>query len=297
LVVLEDAIYLSAGTECFVFNPASGENTGCIGLPQDLSQPWQNVRVSGRYLVGSSGANVVCVDRYSGKLLWQFETDRPSLQLVAGGNKVFVAELTDPRRGEDGTRDGRLLAIDIATGRQLWRQPGGDSLRYSPLLDIVVTPTALYQAGDGQPLPWDFEGNAKRLVVQGNGLPKPGLPGLVTGSKLLTGNDDNLTVYELTTGDTIGNTLKWARRGCTGTRASTHLLTTRFRGNSAWIDLESREITPLLGVRPGCGVNNNLYPANGVLNIPNLTAGCTCNYAPVSAACVPASVVRRSDAP
>ena len=43
-------------------------------------------------------------------------------------------------------------------------------------------------------------------------------------------------------------------------------------------------------------VNNNLYPANGVMNMPNLTAGCTCNYAPVSIACVPAGVVERSGA-
>jgi hypothetical protein len=71
------------------------------------------------------------------------------------------------------------------------------------------------------------------------------------------------------------------------------LSTTRYRANSAWIDLDSRQITPLLGVRPGCSVNNNLYPANGVLNMPNLTAGCTCNYAPVSVACVPADVVER----
>ena len=46
----------------------------------------------------------------------------------------------------------------------------------------------------------------------------------------------------------------------------------------------------VLGIRPACSVNNNLYPANGVLNIPSLTAGCTCNYAPVSMACVPAGV-------
>ena len=94
-------------------------------------------------------------------------------------------------------------------------------------------------------------------------------------------------------GDAIGKPLKWSRRGCTGTRASTHLLTTRYRSNSAWVDLDSREITPLIRIRPGCSVNNNLYPANGVLNIPNLTAGCTCNFAPVSVACVPASVIER----
>ena len=94
----------------------------------------------------------------------------------------------------------------------------------------------------------------------------------------------------------IGKPLQWVRRGCTGTRASTNLLTTRLRGNSAWIDLDSRKITPMLGIRPACATNNNLYPANGVLNIPSLTAGCTCNYAPVSIGCVPAATVERSGA-
>ena len=69
--------------------------------------------------------------------------------------------------------------------------------------------------------------------------------------------------------------------------------TTRYRSNSAWIDLDTCEITPFLGIRPGCQVNNNLYPANGVLNMPNLTGGCTCNFAPASVACVPVGVVRR----
>ncbi len=113
----------------------------------------------------------------------------------------------------------------------------------------------------------------------------------MAGSRLLAGDEDTLVVYDLPSGEQVGEPLDWGRRGCTGTRASTHLLTTRYRANSAWIDLGSREITPLLGVRPGCSVNNNLYPANGVLNMPNLTAGCTCNYAPVSMACVPVSAI------
>ena len=77
----------------------------------------------------------------------------------------------------------------------------------------------------------------------------------------------------------------------------TRLIVQRLRGaNSAWIDLANQEITSLLGVRPGCSVNNNLYPANGVLNMPNLTSGCTCNYAPVSMACIPASAIERNSA-
>jgi len=296
LVAIEDAIYLSAGTRCLVFDPATGESAGHIDLPDDLKTPWANLRVYGAYLAGSSGAHVLCVHRRTGDLQWRVETKRAALSLAVGGDKVFCAELTDPKRGEDETRDGRLFALSITTGEQVWHRPGGGRLRYSPSLDIVVTPTGFHRASDGEPLPRQSSSPPKRLVVQGKGLPKPGLPGFIAGSKLLTGNEENLFVYELPSGNPIGKPLKWARRGCTGTRASTHLLTTRYRANSAWIDLDSRKITPLLGVRPGCGVNNNLYPANGVLNIPNLTAGCTCNYAPVSVACVPAGVVERGGA-
>jgi hypothetical protein len=66
------------------------------------------------------------------------------------------------------------------------------------------------------------------------------------------------------------------------------LITTRFRGNAACIDLASLDIIPLGNVRAAC--SNNLFPADGVLNVPSLTGGCTCNYMPVSQAFVPAEV-------
>lgn len=291
LVVLEDAIYLADGTRCRVFDPATGKPTGHVDVPEGLDTPWANLRICDDYLVGSSGRHVLCLNRRTGKLLWRVETARAALDLAVGGSKVFCAELTDPRRGEDETRDGSIFALNLATGERLWQRAGGAAIRYSPSLDVVVTPAGLYRGSDGEPLPRQSGRPKARLVVTGGGLPKTGLPALVAGDKLLTGSDDTLQIYALPSVEPIGEPLKWVRRGCTGTRASTHLLTTRFRGNSAWIDLASGEITPFLGIRPGCSVNNNLYPANGVLNMPNLTAGCTCNYAPVSMACVPAGVV------
>jgi hypothetical protein len=33
-----------------------------------------------------------------------------------------------------------------------------------------------------------------------------------------------------------------------------------------------------------------------LLSMPNLTGGCVCNFAPVSLACVPASVIQRNGA-
>ncbi len=293
LVAIEDAIYVSAGTSCLVFDPATGEPAGHIDLPEALKTPWANLRVYGDHLVGSSGPHVLCMHRRTGELLWRVETKRTALSLAVGGNKVFCAEIADPRRGEDETRDGSMFALNVATGERIWKRVGGARLRYSPSLDVVVTPTGFYRGRDGEPLPRKSDSLPMRLVVQGKGLPEPGLPGFIAGNKLLTGNEENLIVYDIPSGDPIGTPLNWARRGCTGTRASIHLLTTRYRANSAWIDLDSRKITPLLGVRPGCSVNNNLYPANGVLNMPNLTAGCTCNYAPVSMACVRADAVVR----
>lgn len=291
LVVLEDAIFLSEGTSVLVFDPATGEPSGRIELPGDLEAPWANLRVGDDYLIGSSGTHVLCMDRRTGGLRWRAEAGRDALSLAVGGDRVFCAEVADPRRGEDPQHDGRTFALRLATGEPLWQRAGGARLRYTPSLDIVVTPFDFFRGSDGQSLLPPSDPPRPAFVVKGNGLPEPGVPGYIAGSRLLTGNEETLLVYDIPSGQRISDPLKWVRRGCTGTRASTNLLTTRYRANSAWIDLDTCEITPFLGVRPGCSVNNNLYPANGVMNMPNLTAGCTCNYAPVSAACVPVSVL------
>jgi hypothetical protein len=67
--------------------------------------------------------------------------------------------------------------------------------------------------------------------------------------------------------------------------------TTRFMGNAAYLDIATGEITSIWNVRAAC--SNNLFPANGILNAPNLTGGCTCNYLPISQGFVNAPVVER----
>jgi len=63
-------------------------------------------------------------------------------------------------------------------------------------------------------------------------------------------------------------------------RASSNLLTARYLGNAAYIDLPSGRITSIWNVRTAC--SNSLFPADGVLCNPDLSGGCTCNYMPVS---------------
>ncbi len=289
LVAVEDAIYLSDGTTCRVIDPAKGQVVGQIGLPEELETPWSNLRVQGEFLLGTRGPHVLCFNRHSGELQWRREADRAALSLAVSGDRVFLAELANVRRGEDEATGGSTRALQLDTGELLWQRPGGTALRYSQDLDLLVTAIGFYSAGDGQPINVSAD---RRFVVQGRGLPEAGRPGYLAGEQLVTGTDDTLEVQALPSGESVGDSLQWFRRGCTGTRASRHLVTTRYRSNSAWIDLARREITPFLGIRPGCAVNNNLYPANGVLNMPNLTAGCTCNFFPTSMAAARADVIR-----
>jgi hypothetical protein len=95
LVAVEDAIYLSEGARCLVLDPATGQSTAAIDLPEDMDSPWSNLRVDGDYLIGSSGRHVLCVHRHSGKLVWRHEAGRAALSLAVGGGKVFCAELAD----------------------------------------------------------------------------------------------------------------------------------------------------------------------------------------------------------
>ena len=99
--------------------------------------------------------------------------------------------------------------------------------------------------------------------------------------------EGGIAAYDLTSGAKSGKELAWVTRGCTPLRAGSNLLTTRFRGNAAYVDLATGRITSIWNVRAAC--SNNLFPANGILNVPNLSGGCTCNYMPISQALVPVS--------
>ena len=68
-------------------------------------------------------------------------------------------------------------------------------------------------------------------------------------------------------------------------RTSPYLATTRYKGTAAYIDLDTQKFQPIWNLRAAC--SNNIFPANGVLNVPNLSGGCTCNYTPTSMALVP----------
>lgn len=270
LVVAGDTILVTARSSCLVLDAASGRKTGEISAPARAGV-WSSIRVWGDYLVGTCGKLVVCVSRDSHEPLWQHQCGRRELSLALGAGKVFCAELANKRKGETSTK---TRALDIATGEPLWQIDSGSEIRYSEPLDLVVTSSGIYKGCDG------------------TRLRDNGLSSLIVDEKLLSGGDDNFAVYDLLTGQRSTDELKWFRRGCTRPlRASSNIVTTRYRGNAAYIDLATRRVTSLWDVRSGC--NNNLFPANGILCVPGLTGGCTCNYLSTSQAFVSVSVLEQ----
>jgi len=183
----------------------------------------------------------------------------------------------------------KTRAFDIRSGEIVWEIATGSKVLYSESLDLVVTATGIHQGTSGERLHALPE--PPKPV---NGRPVPVVPGplFVIGDKLLWGTVQDFVVFDLKTGQRTGDHTAWVRRGCTTIRASEHLVTTRVRANAAYIDLESREPTSLWNIRPAC--MNNLYPANGVLNAPNVIGGCTCNYTHTSQAYVPVSEIERA---
>jgi len=286
MVVVEDAVYVASGRTCLVLDPATGRKTAQFDLPANLAGPWLNLRICQDALVGQSGKYLLCMDRHSGRLAWTYECGRASLSVAVGGHKVFCSELIDKLLGKWAAQNARARALDLTTGKLLWEIPAGSEVRYSSALDLVVLSSGVYRAADGSLLAaLPDEGSKPGSKTSPENLPKPLF---LVGTKMLFGTAESYLEYDLRTGKPSGPAMTWMRRGCTIPRASSNFVTTRFRGNAACIDLDSREIISFWNVRAAC--SNNLFPADGVLNMPSLNGGCTCNYLPVSQAFVPASV-------
>jgi hypothetical protein len=207
LVAIEDAIYLSDGTSCLVFDAghgsadrkhrssqrhrdAVGQSSRQRGFSGGQQRPPCAVHASphGRTAVaGRGGAGRIELGRGRGQGVLR-RSGRPAA-----------------RRGRDPRR--QPVRAEHRHGRARVARPGGASLRYSASLDLVVTPAGFYRGSDGTPVPQQSDAPRTRLVVQGRGLPEAGLPGLIAGQRLLTGDEENLLVYDIPSAEQIGEPL------------------------------------------------------------------------------------------
>jgi len=277
-VAVEDAVYVIDRGACVVLDPETGREKSRIAMPPELGH-WRDLRVWSDSIVGVAPKHVVAMDRGTGKLRWKHAIQGAVRLLAVAGGKVFCVDQTGggrrARRGQPAVQPkGRTVAIDAKTGSVLWEvAKGSHTLRYSQEHDLLVTAHGLYRGTDGQRL-------RDSVRVEG---------GLVIAGSRLVGEYAN--TYNLLTGTPVYKAVPWRKRGCTRPRMSVNMITTRSGGYVAYFDLSTRRMLDFPGIRPAC--INNLVPADGLLNAPGLTGGCTCNYAVSSYALVPAAALSR----
>ncbi len=316
-VSVSDGIYVAYGAKCLRLNPATGETLSAftLPLPEGATEPpefgyigvWEDVLVAGsgplRYdeeILGQTwnavaSKRLVGLDRHTGTVLWSRTSEaafRHNAIALGGGKAFSIDRATDElrerlaRRGIELPQDGRLLALDVKTGEEVWgidHGAFGTWLSYSDkhdlllqagrasrdmLKDEVMDRMAVYKGGDGSVV-WDrpqgYEGPC--MLHDTTIIAQKKFFSLLTGEPLM--RKDPLTGGALE--------MSWQREhGCNSAIACQNLVT--FRSAAAgFFDLENDGGTGNLGgFRSGC--TSNLIAANGVLNAPDYTRTCTCSY-------------------
>lgn len=316
-VSLADGIYVAYGAKCLRLDPATGRVVSEFSLPtpEGAVEPpdfgyigvWDNVLVAGsgplRYDEEIKGQTwnavaskrIVAMDRHTGEPLWSHAAEsafRHNAIALGGGAVYCLDRATDElrermaRRGIELPDTGRLIALDLLTGRERWRvQEGifGTWIGYSQEHDLLLLAgrasgdmlkdetndrMAVYRAKDGSIL-WDrtLSYGGPCMLHGGIIIAQQKFFNLLTGEPVMRRNP--LTGAQLD--------MNWQRQhGCNTAIACQSLVT--FRSAAAgFFDLANDGGTGNLGgFRSGC--TSNLIAANGVLNAPDYTRTCTCSY-------------------
>jgi hypothetical protein len=179
------------------------------------------------------------------------------------------------RRGEDVKIERNLIALDLETGKDLWRTEGVPESRwqhvmYSPGV-VVAGGNAAYDAKSGRML-WTKEIESRRIpLIHGHWLiAQPHAYSIRTGaprmeSDILTGEERPWRPIGF--GDIYHN--------CGQIAGSQNMLYYR-SGNAGFFDLANDGTTTFKGVRTACATGQ--IAANGIVLMPYSGSGCACSY-------------------
>ena len=298
---------------------ATGDNPNVPNL-RDLV--WGYLSVTDDLLLGSYNVPVMEGQSAESHLLWRSESKalyaldkrdeslrwiyrpRPdrivsNIEIAFGDGRLFLVDGTSKadlvrarRRNKEIKAALTLVALDLASGFELWRQ---DDL---PLLDdrsalsrLKTNVTHLFM---GQPS-WGHLVYADGLVLYGANAAydaatgkklwekttQPGKLPVIYGDRIITSE----SAYDLRTGEQCtaedlltGQSVPWRYSrayGCGPVAGCRHVLFFR-SGADGFFDMETEGTTNFGGVRPGCA--RTLLAASGLLVHPQGYSGCCCSY-------------------
>ena len=325
MTVDDRAFYAVADNFCYVNNPVTGEEEKVFRVPQTgwgaQDAHWGYVAVDGNSLIGSGRKPDAIFNRYSrldwsersrlvtsdylfsvnkltGKKNWIYKGGvilNPSICI--GEGKIFFVESYNPEavKDEDGLiafnvlkKDMKVAAVDVNTGKVLWRKP----------YDFSMIEHILYGTYSDGILIMSGSGNVKGALWYGNyafnasdGTPRWKQEKLylkwTNGSH---GEQIHRTVimggvvytepfaFDLKTGvEHKGWILNRGGHACGTLSGSADALFFRATNPAVCLPSKSDKGEKLNNItRPGCWIN--MIPAGGLLMIPEASSGCTCNF-------------------
>ena len=251
----------------------------------------------------SESKAVFALSKDDGSLRWVFrpKPDRivANIEIAFGDGRLFLIDGTSKadlakatRRRQKADAKLTLVALDLSTGSEFWRQddvpllrdramptrlksnlthlfmglPNWGHLIYADGV-VVLGANAAYDATTGRKL-WQKTIRPRKLPI-------------VYRDRLITGAYacDLRTGEQCTTTDILtGRKVPWRYThayGCGPTLGCQHLLFFR-SGADGFFDMETEGTTNFGGVRPGCA--RSILAANGLLIHPQGYSGCACCY-------------------
>jgi len=250
-------------------------------VPHDArAAAWGYLSVTDDLILGTyRGRALFALNKSDGGARWIYRPRRmlDNVGIAHGDGRLFATDAMPRdwidrarRRGERIKAPRTLVALDLATGRELWRRPDLPQTPYYVQYArgvVTVNGNAAYDARTGRKL-WQRRFEPARLpVIYDNWIiAQPRGFDLRTGAPRMT--SDALTDEQ--------RPWMFARAyGCGPVTGCKDLLFFR-SGMAGFYDFTNDGTTTFGGMRPGCGIT--MIPANGLLILPQGDSGCSCGY-------------------
>ena len=317
-VSLADSVYVIYGDKILRLDAATGKTEVEFVLPDDddpaapnwsYIAAWEDVLVAGASPIGvtkdgfvpqrysSASKRLVAMDRRNGRILWTLNAEynfRHNNIAVAAGKVFCIDGLSRAKRDLLKRRGGsldeyqpHLLAMDVRTGRIVWstdQDVFGTFLNYSTEHDVLLQAGSAHrdraedEANEGMVA---YRGSDGSVIWKNLGLSHMG-PCLLLRDRIIAQGP----AYSLLTGERISRKhpltdrpIEWRYTrtyGCNTAIAGQHLITFR-SGAAGFCDLEGDSGTGNFGgFKSSC--TSNLIVAGGLVNAPEYTRTCACNY-------------------
>ena len=316
-VTLPDFVYVSYGDKILKLDAATGEMQLEIEAPAENGHPvwgailtWEDflivtlnpvdvpdektasVASFGEAIVpttySSASRRLLVLDRHTGQILWQRDAELNFRHngIVAAAGKLFCIDGLSPkklaslsRRGIKPEQNSRLLALDIATGKEVWsisEDVSATFLNYSIEHDVLVAGGSAYRDRAADEVDRGlvaYRGTDGHVLWQDLDTRYNG-PCLLWKDKIITNGAGGFK-FDLLTGERT----EWSfsrMYGCNTIIGSQNLLTFR-SGAAGFCDMLHDSGTGNFGgFRSSCTAN--LIVADGILCSPEYTRTCSCAY-------------------